>query len=238
MKPSIQSRILKARTKTATIRQFQTLLPLLLMLMLFTLLSASVTFAQGCGGMSHGGGGGQSGSHDQATAQLSVTLVWTSILHSHSGLQRSVSTQSAPDAVFYGGLLRDDFKSLKTSAHSMYPGMEGPLKSANNRVKHLTRQIPKDVKASDQAAAATALKHLDIEIQRIVALFPPGALPGDVVLKFQRSDTLDAGDQPPVAESPVPAQAEKYVCPMHPDVTATRPGACPKCGMALEKVKN
>lgn len=26
----------------------------------------------------------------------------------------------------------------------------------------------------------------------------------------------------------------KYVCPMHPEVTSDKPGACPKCGMALE----
>ena len=26
-----------------------------------------------------------------------------------------------------------------------------------------------------------------------------------------------------------------YVCPMHPDVTSNKPGACPKCGMALVK---
>src|SRR5690242_17078440 len=26
----------------------------------------------------------------------------------------------------------------------------------------------------------------------------------------------------------------KYVCPMDPDVVSDRPGACPKCGMALE----
>lgn len=26
-----------------------------------------------------------------------------------------------------------------------------------------------------------------------------------------------------------------YVCPMHPDVTSDKPGACPQCGMALEK---
>lgn len=27
--------------------------------------------------------------------------------------------------------------------------------------------------------------------------------------------------------------ASSYVCPMHPDVTSTEPGACPKCGMKL-----
>lgn len=36
------------------------------------------------------------------------------------------------------------------------------------------------------------------------------------------------------------AQAKKrvrfyYVCPMHADVTSTKPGKCPKCKMTLEK---
>src|SRR5215472_1481991 len=35
---------------------------------------------------------------------------------------------------------------------------------------------------------------------------------------------------PPTVESPGAA----YVCPMDPDVREPRPGACPKCGMALE----
>jgi Cu+-exporting ATPase len=30
------------------------------------------------------------------------------------------------------------------------------------------------------------------------------------------------------------AAATEYICPMDPEVRATRPGACPKCGMALE----
>src|SRR5262249_7101011 len=28
-------------------------------------------------------------------------------------------------------------------------------------------------------------------------------------------------------------KAAHYVCPMHKDVTSTKPGVCPKCGMAL-----
>ena len=33
------------------------------------------------------------------------------------------------------------------------------------------------------------------------------------------------------------AQAAQYACPMHPDATSDKPGMCPKCHMALEKVK-
>jgi Cu+-exporting ATPase len=28
----------------------------------------------------------------------------------------------------------------------------------------------------------------------------------------------------------------KFTCPMHPEVRAENPGACPKCGMTLEPV--
>ena len=36
-------------------------------------------------------------------------------------------------------------------------------------------------------------------------------------------------------ETPAPADpARTYTCPMHPEVVQDKPGACPKCGMALE----
>jgi len=34
--------------------------------------------------------------------------------------------------------------------------------------------------------------------------------------------------------APRPAPAALYTCPMHPEVVQSQPGACPKCGMALE----
>jgi hypothetical protein len=42
--------------------------------------------------------------------------------------------------------------------------------------------------------------------------------------------------------SPTPAvqvctAAVTYTCPMHPEVVRSQPGACPKCGMALETRK-
>ena len=36
---------------------------------------------------------------------------------------------------------------------------------------------------------------------------------------------------------PKPQAAKRYVCPMHPEVTSTEPRRCPKCGMALRRVK-
>ncbi len=38
----------------------------------------------------------------------------------------------------------------------------------------------------------------------------------------------------PAAVPPAGAEAKVYTCPMHPDVRQDRPGACPRCGMALE----
>lgn len=40
-------------------------------------------------------------------------------------------------------------------------------------------------------------------------------------------------------EAPPPKQPAiiRYVCPMHPDVQAKKPGKCPKCKMKLEKKK-
>ena len=38
----------------------------------------------------------------------------------------------------------------------------------------------------------------------------------------------------PAAESSVPSAGATWVCPMDPDVRESRPGPCPKCGMALE----
>jgi Cu+-exporting ATPase len=39
---------------------------------------------------------------------------------------------------------------------------------------------------------------------------------------------------PEAAPEPMPTAAREYTCPMHPEVVRTEPGACPKCGMALE----
>ena len=43
----------------------------------------------------------------------------------------------------------------------------------------------------------------------------------------------DSAVSPPVVSMPVVAGAV-YTCPMHPEIRQDRPGACPKCGMALE----
>jgi P-type Cu+ transporter len=42
------------------------------------------------------------------------------------------------------------------------------------------------------------------------------------------------GIKPAAKPAPVPLKNGAYVCPMDPEVRENRPGACPKCGMALE----
>jgi len=42
---------------------------------------------------------------------------------------------------------------------------------------------------------------------------------------------------PAEVETEVPATGGEYTCPMHPEVRQIGPGACPKCGMALEPVQ-
>ncbi len=44
----------------------------------------------------------------------------------------------------------------------------------------------------------------------------------------------DNGVRLPPAPKPAAPQGTMYVCPMDPEVRESKPGACPKCGMALE----
>jgi Cu+-exporting ATPase len=49
--------------------------------------------------------------------------------------------------------------------------------------------------------------------------------------KFDANPAAFLGDVAPPAAAPA---GTIYTCPMHPEVRSDRPGACPKCGMALE----
>ena len=47
------------------------------------------------------------------------------------------------------------------------------------------------------------------------------------------SDLLSARGQPQAQR-----KRARYACPMHPEVTSTKPGKCPKCGMALRLIED
>ena len=60
--------------------------------------------------------------------------------------------------------------------------------------------------------------------------------------KFAADPVAYATDPPPTAApaAPIAQPAQDgviYTCPMHPEVRQDHPGACPKCGMALEQVQ-
>jgi Cu+-exporting ATPase len=53
--------------------------------------------------------------------------------------------------------------------------------------------------------------------------------------EFVRPDTGDVHKQEQCGGHPkASGNGAKYTCPMHPEVVADKPGACPKCGMPLE----
>jgi Heavy metal binding domain len=53
-----------------------------------------------------------------------------------------------------------------------------------------------------------------------------------------QSASAAASSQPAASETtPAPAvESKKYTCPMHAEVTDTKPSRCPKCGMTLVPV--
>jgi Cu+-exporting ATPase len=60
---------------------------------------------------------------------------------------------------------------------------------------------------------------------QLLTVISPAAVPRPQVVTIQ----------PSVAAPPSPkAAVADYICPMDPEVHQTKPGACPKCGMALE----
>ncbi len=63
------------------------------------------------------------------------------------------------------------------------------------------------------------------------------------LLTFEREPAQDAGEHHCChggghaaggEKAGTPSPGASYTCPMHPEVIESRPGACPKCGMALE----
>jgi len=50
--------------------------------------------------------------------------------------------------------------------------------------------------------------------------------------------SLDLGEEMKMASTTEPSIAKSplYTCPMHPEIRESKPGSCPKCGMALEKI--
>lgn len=54
--------------------------------------------------------------------------------------------------------------------------------------------------------------------------------------KFEKDPASFTGAKAPGEEKESPRKGEIFTCPMHPEIRQEGPGACPKCGMALEPV--
>jgi FtsP/CotA-like multicopper oxidase with cupredoxin domain len=88
------------------------------------------------------------------------------------------------------------------------------------------------VEGNSTAGAAASFEALRVDPQLIAehrSIDRDIERPPDKVLAFVASMPLLNGDDV--------ATATAYACPMHPDVTSTEPGTCPKCGMQLLPVR-
>lgn len=55
------------------------------------------------------------------------------------------------------------------------------------------------------------------------------------MMKMMMSDTLMMKMMKEKKSMNMPADSAVYTCPMDPEITSTKPGKCPKCGMDLVK---
>jgi FtsP/CotA-like multicopper oxidase with cupredoxin domain len=89
------------------------------------------------------------------------------------------------------------------------------------------------VEGNSTGAAAASLEVLRVDPQLTAEHQSIGRdieRPPDKVLAFVASMPLLYGDEV--------APATSYACPMHPEVTSSEPGTCPKCGMQLLPVRS
>jgi FtsP/CotA-like multicopper oxidase with cupredoxin domain len=107
------------------------------------------------------------------------------------------------------------------------------------RIEHRTPDHVYDLGAfsvaesSSREAAAASFEALRVDPQLTAehqSLDRDIERPPDKVLAFVASMPLLYGDDV--------APATSYACPMHPEVTSSEPGACPKCGMQLLPVRS
>ena len=91
------------------------------------------------------------------------------------------------------------------------------LKTATKCGMRILRVIP------GRGAQATRCKALAIAIMLVAGLG----------VEARAQSAASRQRQSPQQKKTSPELAKSYVCPMHPDVKSTKPGKCPKCGMAL-----
>ncbi|MEJ5962967.1 multicopper oxidase domain-containing protein [Pedobacter immunditicola] len=78
---------------------------------------------------------------------------------------------------------------------------------------------------------------MTLVVQKKKSVQPKKAAPAKKSPPAKMGDMRDMKMPPQKQATDKPAQALTYTCPMHPEIHASKPGNCPKCGMKLVKEK-
>jgi len=157
---------------------------------------------------------------DLSTVWVQVKVLEADISAVKTGMPVEITTVAWPDVIFYGNVdfvypeLDPENRSVKVRVAVANP--EGKLKPgmfANAVLRSPVGQFIEESGAGKPAPKDQAEK--------------PQAAPES----FPSNDKAAADKY----LASLPAGAEYYVCPMHPEVVSDKPGTCPLCNMNLEK---
>ncbi|MFN2508097.1 MAG: heavy metal-binding domain-containing protein [Chthoniobacterales bacterium] len=137
----------------------------------------------------------------------SVGVAWTLIQASAAKMEEMITAKDMKGVHAKEGLLSGAVKYLEMNSPMVAGDQRKRLDAAIKQALGISANLHQAADNGQPDKAAAEFKKLEAALLLVAAQYPPE------VLK---------------------ASAAEYVCPMHPEVKASKPGKCPKCGMDLE----
>ena len=151
---------------------------------------------------------GQEHMGGHATIPSTVGGIWHDVQVHEEALGRLIADKNLDKVHEVAFEIRDLVNALPAKSKELSADKLAKLKADAKFVADLASRLDKSGDAKDQAGTETNYKKLQGVLKTIESLYPPATL-----------------------------AVVAYTCPMHSDVKANAPGACPKCGMRLVPAK-